>query len=355
MQEPIALVSGYTRAQHWEKVHHDIYDLYGPKVGLDGIGLWFTYKRFVQRADPNHLLAQKTWKSHRRIASTVRRGREKLHAIRRKLQDAGLIEAINGRDFVRQRQEAYDRQLLVWFEEGKPRAPVTQVTLADLAALGIQNPARSIFITVNDPMPVLAFCEHFGLSFSPYVEARTDLGVRWGMTFDDDYSGLIIGPNRKMAAAQWIEDNLNVAPGDREHRPLVEEAQIRSLLRCGPDEAETIHVRDRLLQRRARLLATGTLWQPIELPDNGLLPADVMESLRGIGWAGDVAEVEQSFQDDPARVRGWLVYWNNAETRNPAGAFRNALRSGDRAPEEAGVDAGRRRYVEGEYSEYIER
>lgn len=332
-EDKIAVITeGYTRDRHWEIVYHDLMDLYGPKIGLEGVGLWVTYRRFIQH-NPDHLLTDKAWPSHRGLlAPLFKVGQTKLRNTRQDLVDVGLIDIIKGRDLASQSQEAYDQQLLKWHEQGKPRKAVSRITLGDLAALGIQNPARTLFIEVNDPLPFHAFCERFTLTYSPQVTSHNDLGQPvWNIVFDD-YDGIIRGPNRLLAAARYIEDNLSIAPSDRSHWPLVSEQQIKSLLRCRPDDAETINIRQRLLERRASVARYGRN-TPIG-SEGPALPDDVLSMLKRLQWSGSTAEVEAYFREDSALVYEQLNHWleHREEVDNPAAAFRESLRFAASAP-----------------------
>jgi hypothetical protein len=210
--------------------------------------------------------------------------------------------------------------------------------LGDLtAAAGVRNPARTLFIEVHDPLSFHPFCETFGYTYSAQSSGRH----RWEMRFDD-YDGIIQGPNRLLAAVRYVED----------HLIELEEHVIRSLLRCQPGDAETIEVRARLLQRRMEQIQGLDGGSDDGSPQD--LPADLREDLEDLGWVGPTAELEQAYQRDPERVRGWLTFWLSANgVENTAGAFRAALRSGDPAPEERD-DRDPLRYIKGKYGAYIE-
>lgn len=321
----VSIIAGYTRQRHFEIVYHDLVDLYGPMISDAGIGLWVTYKRHVQR-NPGHLLEGRAWPSHRdRLAKLLRVGQTHLRTCRHALQKAGLIEVISGQRLVDESQQEYNAQVLNAYTEGKPRKAVRRITLRDLAAMGIQNPAKSLFITVNDPLPLLPFCEKFNLTFSPQVEYVADEPV-WGMKFDD-YDGIIQGANRLIAAIHYIEENLAVHEVDRVHCPLVTEQQILSLLRCKDDDTETRMVCARLLEQRRALV--GAPAPPVYEPKPSTLPDEVQGILRLIGWKGSLEEVEQRFKQDPEHVRVLLMYWldHRHEVDNAAAAFREDLRS----------------------------
>jgi hypothetical protein len=323
MDAPREIISeGYTRDRHWEYVYHDTVDLYGPKIGLDGIGLWFAYKRFVQH-NPDHLLVDKAWPSHRGLlAPLFRVGQDSLSSARRRLEKAGLITVTSGAQLVARSHEEYQRQMLIWQDEGKPRSPVRRIAMKELVALGIKNPRNTLFVDVNDPLPILSFCEKFNLT----CKAEFRYG-QWEMVFSDDYPGLIRGPNRLMVAARYIEDNLDVEPVDRPYNPMLTEEQIRSLLRCKPDDNETPIIRSRLIQRRAKLVGE---------PSPGMaLPENILLGLRNLGWRGDTAEIEVHFRENPQRVVELLTHALTASlkmhdgektVKNPAALFRDLLR-----------------------------
>ena len=285
------IVNGYTRPRHWETIYHDIADLYGPKIRLDGIGLWFTYKRFVQHT-PGHLLEDKAWPSARDLlANLFHVGQTSLRNTRQRLEATGLITATSGRDLTAS----------------------STITMSDLAAIGIQNPAKVLIIEVNDPLTLHPFCEQFSLTYSPVRQGR-----QWEMEFDD-YSGIIRGPNRLLAAVRWIEDNLAVNPTDRPYRPLVTEEQINSLLRCNLDDAETIELRQRLLNRRAQIAG--------EALGAKMLPNDVLANLSRLGWVGSTAVIETAYRENPHRVKQViqkaLVMMDSL--RDPAGFIHDTL------------------------------
>ncbi len=319
---PVFITSGYTRDRHWEVVYHDLVDLYGPKIGPDGIGIWVTYKRFIQH-NPEHLLVDKTWVSHKgTLASLFQVGQTTLRTTRTKLKDAGVITIASGRDLVTRSQRQYNAQLL-----GGGKIPQNgPITMSRLAAMGIRNPATTLFIEINDPLTLHAFCDRFKLTCSPFIKWYNADSPVWEMQFSDDYAGLIRGPNRLLAAVRYIEDNLSASRGDRVHWPLVTEEQVRSLLRCKDDDRETIAIRTRLLQRRARLVGESP---GAPLPDNVLIGLDQL------GFRGPTTEVERYFRDDPRRVIKVLQHTLRAAKTerdgeltvdNPAALFLTLLR-----------------------------
>jgi hypothetical protein len=294
MNELLQITQGYTRRRHWEIVYHDLLDLYAPMIGLDGIGLWLTYRRYVQH-DPDHVLTDRAWPSHRGLAGRLDYcGRKRLHSLRQRLERAHLITV----------------------KTGKVLTDETGLELSQLAQLGIQNPASTLFIKVHDPLELDAFCDQFGFRYRPQ---RTRLG-RWDMVFEE-YTGRIIGSNRLLAAISYIEEHLEEVTAD----------QIRSLLRCSPSDQQTIAVRARLLNRHRDVVPAAPQRQHSTLPDQAL------SILARLGWQGDLEEVEEAFSEDRTFVWEQLDYWleHRQEVDNPAAALRKSLRFG---PNEVSYD-----------------
>lgn len=83
-----------------------------------------------------------------------------------------------------------------------------------------------------------------------------------------------------------------------------------------------------------------------------LLPDEIREQLRTLGWAGSLDEIAQAYAHTPARVTGWLAYWithKDDAFKSPAAAFRSALRSGEEPP----PDISEVDYIGGAYAEFI--
>ena len=280
----IYLSNGYTRKRHFEIIYHDLMDLYGPMIGIDGVGLWVTYRRYVQN-DQDHLLVDRAWPSTRGLAGLFACGRNRLGATRDRLEEAGLISVTRGADLAANRD----------------------LTLAQLAKLGIQNPAATLFVKVNDPLELDSFCDQFGITYAP-KEKRPGL---WVMAFEN-YTGRLMGPNRLMAAKSYIEDHLHEVTAE----------QIRSLLRCGPSDRQTLAVRSRLLDRHRQ--EVDRIPRRIETS----LPDDVVGILRTLGWRGSLAEVEDAHAHAPRYVWEQLDYWqqHREDVQNPAAALRESLR-----------------------------
>lgn len=281
------VTNGYTRRRHWEIVYHDLMDLYSPMIGLDGIGLWLTYRRYVQH-DPEHLLTDHAWPSHRRLAGQLpKHGRKRIRAVRGRLQRAGLIECTSGK--------ALSHKL--------------ELELSRLAVLGIQNPANTLFIRVHDPLEIHAFCNEFSYSYRPIQRPSG----QWDMAFTE-YPGRILGNNRLLTATAYIE----------KHLEEMSAPQIRSLLRCSPGDQQTIAIRARLLSRHRELVPEAPQKQPSPLPD------DVLGILATLGWQGSLEEIEDAFAEDPSFVWEQLDYWlqHRDEVENPAAALRESLRFG---------------------------
>ena len=68
------------------------------------------------------------------------------------------------------------------------------------------------------------------------------------------------------------------------------------------------------------------------------LPEDILQGLEKIGYTSGFTEVARAFQEDPRRVRGWLLWAEDEMERDPdhaAARFRQAIRSGQHPPESA--------------------
>ncbi len=88
--------------------------------------------------------------------------------------------------------------------------------------------------------------------------------------------------------------------------------------------------------------------------NNGALPADIRDKLHALGWRGSQADVEAAWREDAERVRQWLWF---AAKHNWSGALlRTALRSKGEYPPELDPSSlqSRRRYIEGDYAEFVE-
>ena len=282
----IHVTNGYTRRRHWEVVYHDLLDLYGPMIGMDGIGLWITYKRYVQN-DPEHLLCDRAWPSHRGLECHYSAGRRKIHNARERLERTRLIHV----------------------KPGSELSSEVGLTLAQLARVGIQNPAATLFIRVNDPLEFHAFCEEFGYKYEPI---QTPSG-HWNMAFRK-YPGRIMGPNRLLAAAAYIENSIK----------SVSTTQIRSLLRCNPNDHATVKVRSRLLNQWRAVNGPETQIRHTTLPDN------VLRALSRLGWQGSLGIVEEAFLNNADYAWQQIEYWleHRDEVDRPAAALRKALEYG---------------------------
>jgi hypothetical protein len=282
----IRVSNGYTRRRHWEIIYHDLLDLYGPMIGLEGVGLWTTYQRHVQN-DPEHILADRAWPSHRGLAGLYRSGRKSINSTRRRLQKAGLISVKPGRDLAKD----------------------AGLSLSHLAQIGIQNPASTLFIRVNAPLEFQSFCDKFGYRYRP-IQLPSG---HWNMAFKE-YPGRILGPNRLLAATTYLE----------EHIEEVSAAQIRSLLRCSPKDQATIKVRSRLLQRHEMIHGPEVQRRHTTLPDQ------VLAALKQLGWQGSLEIVEEAFTNDSSFAWQQIDYWleHQEEVENAAAALRESLKLG---------------------------
>lgn len=253
-QRQVWIAEGYRRPANFEIVYHDLLDLYGPKIGAEGIGLWFAYRRFVQN-NPSHRLNGLAWPSHKGLLSDLLDSTpHKLREARKKLAEAGLIVSTAGRDLVKRSQEEFPMEDYDnWLSQAFPGRKKRSLSLAELASLGIRNPATTLLIQVNDPLPFHDFCSRFDLAYYP-VPTQTVDGFVWNMGFVD-YAGLIRGTNRIAAAVSFIHQNLEISATDRHYEPVIDEQVIHSLLRVRKEDKALDEIRDKLLRRRTEVAA----------------------------------------------------------------------------------------------------
>jgi len=96
--------------------------------------------------------------------------------------------------------------------------------------------------------------------------------------------------------------------------------------------------------------------EAVNPPPPPSLPDDVHQDLDTLGWVGPRDEVVTAFQQEPDSVRAWLDYWlrHTHDVNNPAGAFRQALRSGCHPPRPLDPADKQRRYISGPYAHLIQ-
>ena len=96
--------------------------------------------------------------------------------------------------------------------------------------------------------------------------------------------------------------------------------------------------------------------EAVNPPPPPSLPDDVHQDLDTLGWVGPRDEVVTAFQQEPDSVRAWLDYWlrHAHDVNNPAGAFRQALRSGCHPPRPLDPADKQRRYISGPYAHLIQ-
>jgi len=72
----------------------------------------------------------------------------------------------------------------------------------------------------------------------------------------------------------------------------------------------------------------------VQAPVESILPEDVIEDLRAMGWSDTFALVEKCWQEDPDRVDDWIAYILKVfdELENPPGRLRRGLESGNPPP-----------------------
>lgn len=94
---------------------------------------------------------------------------------------------------------------------------------------------------------------------------------------------------------------------------------------------------ERVKTHITRKLASRVLDKPVaQAPVEPVLPDDVIEDLRAMGWSDSFTLVEKCWQEDPDRVDEWIAYILKVfdELENPPGRLRRGLESGNPPPSE---------------------
>jgi hypothetical protein len=84
---------------------------------------------------------------------------------------------------------------------------------------------------------------------------------------------------------------------------------------------------------------------------SNLLPPDVQDALRRIGWSGGTAELLEHYRSDRQRFEAWLDWARTQPQEYASARFLNGLRSGLLPPDRG--EAGYRKYLEGPYAAFI--
>jgi len=84
------------------------------------------------------------------------------------------------------------------------------------------------------------------------------------------------------------------------------------------------------------------------------LPKRVLEDLREIGWSGGTEELLEHYRSGRKAFKAWLEWAKSQPVEHAAARFLTGLRSGTLPPVIKKPSDHHRRYVEGEYADYIQ-
>lgn len=150
----VALVRpGEIRQAGYVQLWHDLRLLYGPKIGLQGVGLWAEIRAAINEND-RHPLHGYAWLSLRKIEEHYTEGRTAITSTIESLRTADLLSWHTGREMV----EIWEAQAAA----GVPDRSNPGIPLSTLSRF-FSNPTASRVYTVNDPLEVPEFCARFDL------------------------------------------------------------------------------------------------------------------------------------------------------------------------------------------------
>lgn len=168
--------AGELRDAGYVRLWHDLRCFYGPRIGLDGIGLWSELRSQVHVNGP-HPLQGYAWPGLRGMAEAYGCGRATVVSALERLREAGLVEWLTGRDLM----DVFERDRAAGVSDSQ-NAGVSARVMRRL----LQNPEATRLYVVSDPLALPAFCARFGVPlalvdgvvfFVGYPGGR--LTVRW--------------------------------------------------------------------------------------------------------------------------------------------------------------------------------
>ena len=183
--------AGELRDAGYVRLWHDLRNFYGPRIGLDGVGLWAELRAQVHSSGV-HPLSGFAWPGYRGLGEAYGVGRDAIPPILERLREAKLVEWQTGRDLIGQFDAAK--------RAGVPDSENTGVPLAVLRRI-FKNPMASRVYTVHDPLELPQFCVQFSVTLSLDDDGKvvTDReGVRLSRRWQDWVSQI-------MQARQTIE------------------------------------------------------------------------------------------------------------------------------------------------------
>ncbi|MCB0060336.1 MAG: hypothetical protein KDE45_25020 [Caldilineaceae bacterium] len=181
--------AGKVRDAGFVRLWHDLRNFYGPRIGLDGVGLWAELRAQVHEGGA-HPLDGYAWPGYRGIAEAYGMTRDQVGPRVDKLKDVGLVEWVTGRELMDLWQSA----------ESLPRNQRPGIEPAILRRL-LNNADASRLYTVHDPLELPAFCVAFGLALERGDEGRIGF---------DSYTGRVSTRWQK-----WLTNILDVRQVER--------------------------------------------------------------------------------------------------------------------------------------------
>lgn len=175
---PVALIRpGELRQAGYVQLWHDLRLLYGPRIGLQGVGLWAEIRAAINETD-RHPLHGYAWLSLRGIEQHYTEGRTAITRAIEALRAAHLLDWRTGRELV----EIWEQQAIA----GVPDRSNPGIPLHVLSRF-FANPTASRVYTVNDPLEVPEFCVRFNHTITldtttnraVFVDYPARLTARW--------------------------------------------------------------------------------------------------------------------------------------------------------------------------------
>lgn len=144
--------AGKVREAGYVRLWHDLRNFYGPRIGLDGVGLWSELRAQVHEGGA-HPLAGFAWPGYRSLAEAYGMTRDQIPQRLDRLRDVGLVEWRTGRELM----EIWTSARALPDRERPGLDPA-------LARRLLTNADASRLYTVHDPLELPAFCVRFGLA-----------------------------------------------------------------------------------------------------------------------------------------------------------------------------------------------
>lgn len=162
---------GELRQAGFVMLHHDLRCLYGPMIGLLGVGLWAEFRASLQ-ADERHPLKGYAWLGLRAVVESYTEARPAVTSGIATLRTAGLVDWRTGRELM----EIWEREKAAGtLDRDNPGVS------AQVLGRFLSNPAASRIYTVSDPLELPEFCCRFDKAIS--------LDLTTGRCRFDDYAG----------------------------------------------------------------------------------------------------------------------------------------------------------------------